>query len=351
MTSVKKKFFSPRDIFVYILSLGLAALFLYYAFAGVDTEQLWDHIKNASPFWIVTLIVFQMLAHWFRALRWKAIMESMKPDVKTINLFGAVLIGYGFNNLIPRLGEVARAVAVGKSENLSKTSILGTVVVERIIDLLVFAFAVILSGWIYDGDIYSGELSWLKLTIQLGTVLFIGLIVFVVLLIKYKEKFSNLATSLITRFSPKTANRLEELFNKMIAGFSTLKTTKNYILTVVYSVFIMLGYAATSWAGFHALGIDETYNLGVSAAWIIMSISSIGVMIPTPGGIGSYHTITKSAMLMLYKCPAEFGLAFATFLHGVTYLLHLFAALVFLVYFKIKLPGVHTEDIIDIEEN
>jgi uncharacterized protein (TIRG00374 family) len=131
----------------------------------------------------------------------------MKPDVKTINLFGAVLIGYGFNNLIPRLGEVARAVAVGKSENLSKTSILGTVVVERIIDLLVFAFAVILSGWIYDGDIYSGELSWLKLTIQLGTVLFIALIVFVVLLIKYKEKFSNLATSLITRFSPKTANK------------------------------------------------------------------------------------------------------------------------------------------------
>jgi hypothetical protein len=74
-------------------------------------------------------------------------------------------------------------------------------------------------------------------------------------------------------------------------------------------------------------------------------------MIPTPGGIGSYHTITKTAMFMLYKCPAEIGLAFATFLHGVTYLLHLLSALVFLVYFKLKLPGVHTEDMIHIEED
>ena len=351
MTSAKKKFFSPRDIIVYVLSLGLAALFLYWAFKGVDTTQLWGFIKGASPWWIITLIVFQMAAHWFRALRWKAIMESLKPDVSSFNLFGAVLIGYGLNNIVPRLGEIGRAVAVGKSENLSKTSILGTVIVERIIDILLFAFAVILSGWIYEGDIYSGELSWLKLTITLGTGGFLALIVFVVLLIRYKERFSGFITSLIGKLSPKMSSKLEEIFHKMIIGFSTLKTTKSYIKTIIYSVLIMLGYAATSWAGFYALGLDTSYSLGLSAAWIIMSISSIGVIIPTPGGIGSYHTITKTAMLMLYGCPEALGLAYATFLHGVTYILHLLAAIIFLIYFKFRLPGVHTEDIIDIEED
>mgnify|MGYP001189088583 CR=1 FL=1 len=351
MTSAKKKFFSLRDIIIYVLSLGLAALFLYFAFRGVDTSQLWGFIKGASPLWIIALIAFQMAAHWFRALRWKAIMASMKPDVSTMNLFGAVLIGYGLNNIVPRLGEIARAVAVGKSEQMSKTSILGTVIVERIIDILLFAFAVILSGWIYEGDIYSGELSWLKLTITLGTGGFLALLVFVVLLIKYKERFSLFVTNLIGRFSPKFSAKLEEIFHKMIIGFSTLKTTESYIKTIVYSVLIMLGYAATSWAGFYALGLDTSYSLGLSAAWIIMSISSIGVIIPTPGGIGSYHTITKTAMLMLYRCPAELGLAYATFLHGVTYLLHLATAVAFLFYFKFKLPGVHKEDIIDIEND
>ncbi len=351
MTSAKKKLFSPRELLVYVISLGLAGLFLYWAFKGVDAGELWNNIKNASPLWMVLLIVFQMLAHWFRALRWKAIMESLKPEISSINLFGAVLVGYGLNNLVPRLGEVGRAVAVGKTENLSKTSILGTVVVERIIDMSVFAFAVVLSGWIYEGDIYSGELSWLKLTIQLGTLGFVVLLVFLVLLIKFKERFSNITTSLVKKFSHKTADKLEELFHKMIVGFSTLKTTSAYIKTVIYSVLIMLGYAATSWAGFYALGLDSSYNLGFGAAWIIMSISAIGVMIPTPGGIGSVHTITKTAMLMLYGIPAELGLAFATFQHGITYILHLVVAAGFLVWFKFKLPGVHTEDMIDIDDN
>ncbi len=351
MTSAKKRLFSPREAVVYIISLGLAGLFLYWAFKGVDAGALWNHIKNASPFWMVMLIIFQMLAHWFRAVRWKAIMESLKPEVSSMNLFGAVLLGYGLNNLVPRLGEVGRAVAVGKTEGLSKTSILGTVVVERIIDMSVFAFAVVLSGWIYEGDIYSGELSWLKLTIQLGTLGFVVLLVFLILLIRYKERFSNIATSVVKKFSHKTADKLEELFHKMIVGFSTLKTASAYIKTVVYSVLIMLGYAATSWAGFYALGLDSSYDLGFGAAWIIMSISAIGVMIPTPGGIGSVHTITKTAMLMLYGIPAELGLAFATFQHGITYILHLVAAAGFLVWFKFKLPGVQTEDMIDFEED
>jgi uncharacterized protein (TIRG00374 family) len=351
LTSVKKKFFSPRDIIVYVFSLGLAALFLYYAFQGVDPSSLWQHIEGASLTWILALIVFQMAAHYFRALRWKAIMSSLNPDVSSFNLFGAVIIGYGFNSIVPRLGEVARAVIVGKTENISKTSIFGTVIVERIIDILLFAFAVILSGWIYEGDIYSGQLSWLKLTIILGTGGFLGLIVFLVLLIRYKERFSNLIITFIGRFSVKIAGKLDEIFHKMMAGFSTLRTVDSYFKTAIYSVLIMVGYAATTWAGFHALGLEAKYNLGLSASWVIMSISSIGVIIPTPGGIGSFHTITKTAMAMLYNCPLEVGLAFATFIHGITYLLHILSAIVFIIYFKFKLPGVKKEDIIDIDEN
>ncbi|MBV6443848.1 MAG: flippase-like domain-containing protein [Ignavibacteriales bacterium] len=352
MTSAKKKLFSFREVIIYVISLLLTALFLYWAFKGVNTTELWDNIRSASLFWLLMLVLFQMLAHWFRALRWKAIMESLKPDVSSLNLLGAVLIGYGLNNVVPRMGEVARAVAVGKTEKLSKTSILGTVVVERIIDMSVFAFAVVLSGWIYEGDIYSGELSWLKLTLEIGTLAFIVLITGLILLIRFKERFSDLATSWVSKFSERSANKLEELFHKMIVGFSTLKTKEAYFKTVIYSVLIMLGYAATSWAGFYALGMEAKYSvLGFGAAWIIMSISAIGVMIPTPGGIGSVHTITKSALLMLYSIPAELGLAFATFQHGVTYLLHFVVAGAFLVYFKFKLPGMHTGDMINLEDN
>lgn len=105
----------------------------------------------------------------------------------------------------------------------------------------------------------------------------------------------------------------------LVEGFSSLKGSNNYFISILLSVAIMLLYGFNSYIGFFALGMeDQPINFGM--AWIVMSISSIGVMIPTPGGTGSYHTIAKSVLVLLFGFADTISLAYAFLMHIVSYL-------------------------------
>ena len=115
-----KKIPALRGIFNFIISIGLAALFLYLAFYDVDFGEVLEIVSNASVLWMIIFIFTSMLGHLVRTLRWKVILDSVKPDAKIKHLFGALMVGYGVNCVTPKLGEVARAILVGRWENLSR---------------------------------------------------------------------------------------------------------------------------------------------------------------------------------------------------------------------------------------
>jgi len=74
-----------------------------------------------------------MFGHYLRALRWKYILNSVKPNTSMKNLFGSLMVGYGVNCVTPKLGEVTRAVLIGKWEGLSRSSMFGTVILEELL--------------------------------------------------------------------------------------------------------------------------------------------------------------------------------------------------------------------------
>lgn len=347
MTSADKKKSRIREIVSFNLSIILSLGLLYYAFTGVDLTNLWEIISSASIFWVIVFAFLTVFAHYLRALRWKFILSSVKPEVKVKNLFSSVMIGYGVNNIIPRLGEIARAVLIGQTEKISRSSALGTIVIERVIDIIFFGLAVILSAFIFSGDLYT-EIPWLQATIIFGAILiFIG-IIFLVFTIKFKEKFYSVLTKIISKLSEKLAAKLGSIFEKLILGFSSLKGSRNYFLTLLFSVLIMLTYAATSYVGFITLNMQSVKEINFGTAWIVMSISAIGVMIPTPGGIGSYHTITKSILITLFGFAPELSLAFATLTHGISYFTHLIIAAGFFLAYRKQITK---ENLFKIEEN
>jgi len=309
----------------------LAGVFLYIAFRGVDVAKVFSSMMNVSISWLILLIVFQMLSHYFRALRWKVVIGEIKSDVSVNVLMGSLLIGYALNGVIPRLGELSRAVIVGKISKVSRTATFGTIVIERVIDLFFFAGSIILAAVLYDGDIYR-EFPWLKTSIYVGAVAFIIAVIAFVFSIRYEQVFTRHLRKIVSLFSAKLADRAVDMFSKVNTGLGSLSGVGNYLIMIAYSVLIMLFYALTAYAGFQALGIGT--NLTVTDAFVVMAISSIGVMIPTPGGIGSYHTLAKSVLVSLYALTAEQGIIYATFVHGVTYLLHIIVAVGYFFYFK-----------------
>lgn len=311
----------------FALSFFLTAVFLYIAFFDVNFNQVLEIVSHSSVFFIIYFLIVQLISHFLRALRWKYIIHSVKKDTSVMNLFGAVMVGYGVNCVLPRVGEITRAVLIGKWEGLSKTSLFGTVIVERVIDVIFFALTIIISAFIYSKNLYT-TFPWLKTSLYITFFLLFGAILFFILSIRYKERFYGFILRFISRISIKLSNKASVILELLAEGFGSLKGVKNYTMTILLSVIIMLLYAYASYLGFFIIGMQGIKPVTFEMGWVLNSISSIGVAIPTPGGTGSYHTLAKSALVLLYGFSEEISLAYAFITHIISYFLFIISALV-----------------------
>ena len=322
-----KKIPALRGILNFLLSIGLAGLFLYFAFADVSLNEVLNLVSEASIFWIIIFIVFTLAGHYIRALRWKLILNSVKSDTKMKNLFGALMIGYGVNCVTPKLGEVTRAIMIGKYENLSRTSMFGTVIVERVIDIITLGASVLISAFIWSESLYK-TFPWLEATLYISAAALVFVLILIYLSVKFKEKFYDYLLKLVGKFSKKLVERLDYIFEMLIQGFTSLKGTKNYILTFITTVLMILVYALTSYFGFFMLHMQTISDVTFAMAWIVMSISSIGVVIPTPGSTGSYHALAKNTLVLLFGFGETISAAYAFLTHIVSYILFILVALI-----------------------
>jgi len=314
---------APRGIINFIISIGLAAIFLYIAFYDVNLSDVLEIIRQASVLWIVIFIVSIMIGHYIRALRWKYILYSVKPDIKMKNLFGALMVGYGVNCVTPKLGEVTRAVLIGKWEGLSRSSMFGTVIVERIIDIISLGTAVLVSAFIWRESLYI-SFPWLESTLYITGIFITAVIVLIYFTVSFKEKFYGIIINLIKKFSLKLAEKVAYIFEMLTQGFTSLRGARNYFFTIALTIILLIVYALSSYFGFFMLNMKPaTYQMG----WVLMSISAIGVVIPTPGGTGSYHTLAKSTLVLLFGFGETISAAYALLTHIISYFLFIFIAL------------------------
>jgi len=151
----------------YGISGILAVIFLYIAFYDVNFGEVLRLVSGASIFWVAAFILSFFLGHVIRTLRWKVILNSVKPHISFKHLFGALMVGYGVNCVTPKLGEFSRAVLIGRWENLSRSSMLGTIIVERVIDIVSLGSAVIISAYIWRENLYD-KFPWLESTLYVA---------------------------------------------------------------------------------------------------------------------------------------------------------------------------------------
>ena len=311
----------------YLFSFLLSIIFLYIAFHNVNFGDVLEIVSRASIFWIVILIISMVLSHYLRAYRWKIILRSVKPDISMKNLFGSLMVGYAINCVVPRLGEVGRAVLIGRWENLSRSSMFGAIILERIIDVIFLCAAIFISALIWSEDLYF-RLPWLRTSLYISLFGIAAAVIILFLVIRYKENFYGILVKMMSRISEKFAQKTAHIFEMLIEGFGSLKGTKNYVLTFLLSTIIMITYAFSAYVGFFTIGMNTIKPVTYSMAWIIMSISGIGVMIPTPNGTGSYHTLMKTSLVLLFGFSEVMSLSYAFLTHFISYVVFIFIGLI-----------------------
>jgi len=294
-------------ILQYIIFLGLGIFLVWWSIHKLSDHDYLEFIgslKNANYYLLIPVFLILTISHLSRALRWKILMASMGYKPKLSNTFCAVMIGYLANLAFPRLGELLKCTILAKYEKVPPDKLVGTILIERAVDLLSF-FIIILISLLSQAKIVGNyaQVAFDKYFLSENTgmaIIKISVIVFSVaaafFLLKYIfRKYLHI----------KFIQKIRGIFNGIVEGLLSVKKMKNKWLFIFHSVFIWCCYLAGTYLGFHA--IKETAALPVLAAFPVLAFGTLAMII-TPGGIGLYPVFLMEAMI-LYDIPESYGTA------------------------------------------
>lgn len=324
-----------KEILLYFVSLGVGIGLLIYTFRGVSVSEVADELSNINYFYLTVFILIIFLGTFLRALRWKYMLVSFKEDVKLKNLFEATIIGYGVNVVFPRLGEIARSLYLGSSEKISRSSALGTIIVERVYDLIFLLVSLLVSVWLF-GESLSKEYPWIFNALYFGMLILVVAFILLYLVVKFQSKIVLWIEKFLDILGLNRFSRATEITSKVIDGFNSIKTKKNYWLTFLLSPVLWFTYAVGSYFGLLVLNMHKIIPVDLSSGLIIMSITTFGIMIPIPGSTGSYHAFCKSVLTMFLGFDVKISLAYAVLTHLLNTIPFLVISLIILLTKGIK---------------
>lgn len=302
-----------------LFSIILAALFLYLAFRGKNIDELWHSLIDVHWSWFVALFIGSALSHVIRAWRWKYLLYPIKQNISIRNTFSVTLIGYLINNVIPRLGEFVRPYALKKLEGVSKSATMGTIVLERILDLVTFALVVLMVLAIYAEPFAV----WFPSMAEFEWLFFVGaaamLIIFAMIFLKAEVLFQILRKFLFL-FPQSLRAQAEKIFDSFLSGFQAAKHPGNFFMIALTSILIWVSYIALLYFPFFIYGFETDYALNFGSAAVLQVASGIAFALPTPSGIGSYHALTSFTLTQLFHVQPEQALSYAVYTHAVGFL-------------------------------
>lgn len=286
------------------IALGflLSAFFLYLFLRSINLREVWRVIGEGNPLWLLLCLVMNLLNYFVRALRWRYFFKPIKEKIGLWNAFSTTVIGFSLSALFPaRVGEVVRPYLLGSRENIGRSAALATVVVERLFDTLtvLFMLVVYLLFLLHPDQLNPEARSWIEKLKTGGLIMFAGVLGLVAFLYFLRKKPGvKLFVRKLERVLPtKMANALEGILDSFIEGLAILDHPKLLLQITVWSIGFWLVIATTFWACARAY----TDNFAFPSTFLIMIILAVGIAIPTPGGVGSYHFACKIGLTRFFE--------------------------------------------------
>ncbi len=297
-----------------LLFLAVGVFFLFIAFRDIPLENLISGLREARYEWVFLSLLLATLAFISRAMRWILLIEPLgyRPGVK--NTFYALMTGYLANFLLPRIGEITRCGSLNRTDRIPVSSLLGTVIIERIADFLallllgamVFFMKIDLLGNFFYNYLILPVINTFSSLLEIHMGIYILVIVIISIILLLYRLFS------VWFREQKFYSQISQVLKRIAAGMKSVMKMEKKALFIAHTLFIWLMYLLMTWAVLMAL--PATAALGAADALFILVAGGLGMAAPVQGGIGTYHWIVTVG-LGIYGIPREDGLVFATLSH------------------------------------
>lgn len=285
----------------------ISAVAIWFSMRDVRPVEVWNALRQANYFGFVFVCALTIFGFWIRAFRWRWLIA--KP-VGVGSLFSATMIGFMANNLLPlRLGEFVRAWALGRSENMPKSTVFATVVVERVLDMLtllvVLAFALVVH------PIAEGTEAGKMVNAGSGVLIMMGIALTVTLVVVERNPvLMKKLIAWVTGFAPKgIRDRLQQSLENFLHGLVLFSNPWTLIWVMFVSLVMWSMYALALHVSMWALGIQAPWYAGV----VMLVVTAIGIMVPAaPGYIGTLN-LACVAGLALFGVGKDQSVPFSWF--------------------------------------
>tara|TARA_B100000767_G_scaffold271808_1_gene298198 strand:+ start:394 stop:1338 length:945 start_codon:yes stop_codon:yes gene_type:complete len=281
-----------KKVLKIILPLALGGFLVWYSLSSVSIHTLIKYFKEANYSWIALGLFFGLLSHLSRAYRWKFLLEPIGYKPNFGNSVMAVLVAYLVNYAVPRAGEVSRAAVMTNYENIPFEKGFGTIVAERITDLIMMLIIIAITLFVQFDFIYDLLIKNFN-PIKIGVILGILIVVFSIFSSRVKKAKSGIGL------------KIKNFIAGLIEGATSVFKMKHKWAFIFHTVFIWVMYIFMFWATIPAIE-----GLHVPFGGILIGFIAGGFSIAaTNGGIGLYP-IAVAGALALFGVAQEPATAF-----------------------------------------
>lgn len=306
---MKKRIIS---IIQYIFFLLIGLVLLWLVFRKIDIHDVFAEIRSAKYRWLLFSIVLGIFSHIARAMRWNILIKSLGHKTDTTTTFYAVMVGYLANMAFPRLGEVTRCGVLAKKKGIPFNELFGTVISERVFDTIMLGFIILaviffqfslVRGFVdkYLVSYFSGMANGHTLLLLLVVVTLVILIPFII----FKIFFSRIKNLHIY-------HKIRDFLVGLLDGIKTIMHMEHKWSFMLLTLVIWTIYTLMTFTAFFAL--EATSGLNFADAITVMSLGSLGMVAPTPGGIGAYQFVVKAILTEIYFVPSEPAVSYSIIL-------------------------------------
>jgi glycosyltransferase 2 family protein len=263
-----------------ILGILLSTIFTFLSLRGINFEDVATSFKTARYIYIIPALFILFFVHYLRSYRWGVILSPIEK-VDQFSLFSVTCVGFLAIVAIPaRIGELARPYLITHKSNVTMTSALGSVFLERVFDVLTILIMLFMVAFLTPMP------SWLM---KSGIVFFVITLIFITFMILLginRSAFFRIVNPVISRLPEKYFHRIEDIIDHFISGFKMVANPGLILYVIFLSLLIWAAGALVIYILFSAFDLQ----LSLIAAFAVMVVVIAGTTIPTaPGFVGSFH--------------------------------------------------------------
>lgn len=240
-------------------------------------NDLLPALKSVRWPWVFASFLFGYIATAIRGLRWNIMLEPMGYKVRDWWAIHAVAFGYCMNNLIPRSGELARCTLLNRTDHVPVNKLIGTVLLERIVDIG-FLGTVVFLAFVLENDAFNSFFAQTDGSKGTTILILLGIAIVAFMTFLYMlRKFEHIPFF----------KKVREFFLGMMDGLKSIFRLKRSVLFWLYSFGIWFFWLLMTFTSL--LALEQTCAMTFRQTVFFMAASSLGMMVPTPGGAGAFH--------------------------------------------------------------